>query len=53
MPNEIRVVPGIPRTLSGRSWRCRCGRSLLGTPVEDAANPDAMAIREVLRHFTP
>jgi acetoacetyl-CoA synthetase len=26
---------------------------LLGVPVEDAANPDAMANPDVLRFFTP
>jgi acetoacetyl-CoA synthetase len=53
VPNEIRVVPGIPRTLSGKKLEVPVRKILLGTPVEDAANPDAMANPEVLRHFTP
>ncbi|WP_336207813.1 acetoacetate--CoA ligase [Nonomuraea sp. LPB2021202275-12-8] len=53
VPNEIRAVPGIPRTLSGKKLEVPVRRILLGTPVEQAANPDAMANPEVLRHFTP
>ncbi len=51
VPNEIRVVPGIPRTLSGKKLEVPIRRILLGTPVEQAANPDAMANPEVLSHF--
>ncbi|MCK2221142.1 acetoacetate--CoA ligase [Actinomadura sp. ATCC 31491] len=53
VPNEIRVVPGIPRTLSGKKLEVPVRKILLGTPVEQAANPDAMANPEVLRHFQP
>ncbi|MFC5826852.1 acetoacetate--CoA ligase [Nonomuraea insulae] len=53
VPNEIHVVPGIPRTLSGKKLEVPVRKILLGTPVEQAANPDAMANPEVLRHFTP
>ncbi|MEV0591279.1 acetoacetate--CoA ligase [Nonomuraea cavernae] len=53
VPNEIRAVPGIPRTLSGKKLEVPVRKILLGTPVEQAANPDAMANPEVLRHFTP
>jgi acetoacetyl-CoA synthetase len=53
VPNEIRVVPGIPRTLSGKKLEVPIRRILLGTPVEQAANPDAMANPEVLSHFRP
>jgi acetoacetyl-CoA synthetase len=52
VPDEIRVVPGIPRTLSGKKLEVPVRKILLGTPVEQAANPDAMANPEVLRHFT-
>ncbi len=51
VPNEIHVVPGIPRTLSGKKLEVPVRKILLGTPVEQAANPDAMANPEVLRHF--
>ena len=53
VPDEIRAVPGIPRTLSGKKLEVPVRRILTGTPVEQAANPDAMANPEVLRHFTP
>ncbi|MBT2224671.1 acetoacetate--CoA ligase [Nonomuraea sp. NEAU-A123] len=53
VPNEIHAVPGIPRTLSGKKLEVPVRKILLGTPVEEAANPDAMANPEVLRHFKP
>ncbi|WP_328708267.1 AMP-binding enzyme [Microbispora hainanensis] len=53
VPDEIHVVPGIPRTLSGKKLEVPVRKILLGTPVEKAANPDAMANPEVLAHFTP
>lgn len=53
VPDEIIEVPGIPRTLSGKKLEVPVRKILLGTPVEQAANPDAMANPEVLRHFMP
>ncbi|MEU0566260.1 acetoacetate--CoA ligase [Nonomuraea sp. NPDC005983] len=53
VPNEIVAVPGIPRTLSGKKLEVPVRKILLGTPVEQAANPDAMANPEVLEHFKP
>ncbi|WP_169950484.1 acetoacetate--CoA ligase [Microbispora sp. H11081] len=53
VPDEIHVVPGIPRTLSGKKLEVPVRKILLGTPVEKAANPDAMANPEVLTHFAP
>ncbi|MFG3436003.1 acetoacetate--CoA ligase [Nonomuraea sp. NPDC047897] len=53
VPDEIRAVPGIPRTLSGKKLEVPVRKILLGTPVEQAANPDAMANPEVLAHFRP
>ncbi|MDF2708244.1 MAG: acetoacetate--CoA ligase, partial [Nonomuraea muscovyensis] len=53
VPDEIRAVPGIPRTLSGKKLEVPVRKILLGTPVEQAANPDAMANPEVLTHFRP
>jgi acetoacetyl-CoA synthetase len=53
VPDEISAVPGIPRTLSGKKLEVPVRKILLGTPVEKAANPDAMANPEVLVHFTP
>jgi acetoacetyl-CoA synthetase len=53
VPDEIRAVPGIPRTLSGKKLEVPVRRILLGTPVADAADPDALANPEVLSHFAP
>jgi acetoacetyl-CoA synthetase len=53
VPDEIRVVPGVPRTLSGKKLEVPVRKILLGTPVEKAANRDAMANPEVLEYFTP
>ena len=53
VPDEIRAVPGIPRTLSGKKLEVPVRRILLGTPVADAADPDALANPEVLRYFAP
>ncbi|WP_371780540.1 acetoacetate--CoA ligase [Streptosporangium subroseum] len=53
VPNEIIEVPGIPRTLSGKKLEVPIRKILLGVPPEKAANLDAMANPEVLRHFIP
>ncbi|MGH3272838.1 MAG: acetoacetate--CoA ligase, partial [Streptosporangiaceae bacterium] len=53
VPDEIRQVPGIPRTLSGKKLEVPVRRILLGTPVAEAADPDSMANPEVLRYFVP
>ena len=53
VPDEIRAVPGIPRTLSGKKLEVPVRRILLGTPVAEAADPDALANPEVLRYFSP
>ncbi|MEV0967445.1 acetoacetate--CoA ligase [Microtetraspora glauca] len=53
VPDEFHRVPGIPRTLSGKKLEVPVRKILLGTPVEKAANPDAMANPEVLSHFVP
>ncbi|WP_030165748.1 acetoacetate--CoA ligase [Spirillospora albida] len=52
VPDEIREVPGIPRTLSGKKLEVPVRKILQGTPVDRAANRDAMANPEVLPHFT-
>jgi acetoacetyl-CoA synthetase len=53
VPDEVHEVPGIPRTLSGKKLEVPVRKILLGTPVEQAANPDAMANPEVLAYFRP
>jgi acetoacetyl-CoA synthetase len=51
VPDEIHQVPGIPRTLSGKKLEVPVRRILLGTPVAEAADPDALANPEVLAWF--
>jgi acetoacetyl-CoA synthetase len=53
VPDEIRQVPGIPRTLSGKKLEVPVRKILMGTPVADAADPDALANPEVLASFVP
>jgi acetoacetyl-CoA synthetase len=53
VPDEIIEVPGIPRTLSGKKLEVPVRKILLGTPVADAADPDALANPEVLSYFAP
>src|SRR5450631_1177635 len=52
VPDQIREVPGIPRTLSGKKLEVPVRKILLGTPVAQAADPDALANPEVLKFFT-
>ena len=53
VPDEINQVPGIPRTLSGKKLEVPVRKILLGTPLADAADPDALANPEVLSYFAP
>jgi acetoacetyl-CoA synthetase len=53
VPDEINQVPGIPRTLSGKKLEVPVRKILLGTPVAEAADPDALANPDVLRWFSP
>jgi acetoacetyl-CoA synthetase len=53
VPDEIHQVPAVPRTLSGKKLEVPVRRILLGTPVTEAADPDAIANPEVLALFTP
>jgi acetoacetyl-CoA synthetase len=53
VPDEIHQVPGIPRTLSGKKLEVPVRKILLGTPLADAVDPDALANPEVLASFAP
>jgi acetoacetyl-CoA synthetase len=53
VPDSIHQVPGIPRTLSGKKLEIPVRKILLGTPVSQAADPDALANPDVLAHFAP
>ncbi len=51
VPNEIFVAPEIPRTLSGKKMELPVKKLLLGMPVEEVANPDAMSNPGSLTYF--
>jgi acetoacetyl-CoA synthetase len=53
VPDEIHVVPGVPRTLSGKKLEIPVRKILLGTPVPEAADPSALANPEVLSSYAP
>ena len=53
VPDEVRAVPGVPRTLSGKKLEIPVRKILLGTPVEQAADPSALANPEVLGAYAP
>jgi acetoacetyl-CoA synthetase len=51
VPDEIRAVPAVPRTLSGKLLELPVKRILMGTPPEEAASRDALANPEALDWF--
>jgi acetoacetyl-CoA synthetase len=53
VPDVIKQVPGIPRTLSGKKLEVPVRKILRGVPVADAADPDALANPDVLPYFAP
>jgi acetoacetyl-CoA synthetase len=53
VPDEIHVVPGVPRTLSGKKLEIPVRKILQGTPVSEAADPSALANPEVLSSYAP
>jgi len=52
VPDQILVVPGIPRTLSGKKLEVPVRKILQGADPDKAANRDSMANPEVLQYFT-
>jgi acetoacetyl-CoA synthetase len=51
VPNDIFVIPEIPRTLSGKKLEVPVKKIMKGVPIEKAANPDSMSNPHVLRYF--
>ena len=51
VPDEIRAVPAIPRTLSGKVLEVPVKRILSGEPVERTVSRDALANPDALRPF--
>jgi len=51
VPDRIVQLAEIPVTLTGKKLEVPVRKILLGTPVADAADPDALANPEVLAYF--
>jgi acetoacetyl-CoA synthetase len=51
VPDEVRAVPAIPRTLSGKVLEVPVKRILCGEPVERSVSRDALANPEALQPF--
>ncbi len=51
VPNEIRAISAVPRTLSGKVLEVPVKRILTGTPAEQAASRESLANPEALDYF--
>jgi acetoacetyl-CoA synthetase len=51
VPNEIRQIKAVPRTLSGKVLEVPVKRILTGTPAEQAASRESLANPEALDYF--
>ena len=51
VPNEVRAIAEIPRTLSGKVLEVPVKRILTGTPVERAASRESLANPAALDPF--
>jgi acetoacetyl-CoA synthetase len=51
VPNEIRQIAEVPRTLSGKVLEVPVKRILMGTPVAEAASRESLANPEALDYF--
>jgi acetoacetyl-CoA synthetase len=51
VPDEVRAVPEIPRTLSGKTLEVPVKRILSGEPVDSTVSRDALANPDALRPF--
>jgi acetoacetyl-CoA synthetase len=51
VPNEIRQIPAVPRTLSGKVLEVPVKRILTGTPADEAASRESLANPEALDYF--
>ena len=52
VPNEIRAIAEVPRTLSGKLLEVPVKKILMGTPAEKAASRDSLANPKALDYFT-
>jgi acetoacetyl-CoA synthetase len=52
VPNEVRQISAVPRTLSGKVLEVPVKRILMGAPAEEAASRESLANPEALDYFT-
>jgi acetoacetyl-CoA synthetase len=52
IPNEIRQIAAVPRTLSNKVLEVPVKRILMGTPAEEAASRESLANPEALDYFS-
>jgi acetoacetyl-CoA synthetase len=51
VPDEILVIPEVPRTLSGKKVEVPIKKLLMGMPVEKAVSADAMSNPQTIQYF--
>jgi acetoacetyl-CoA synthetase len=51
VPDEIRQIDEVPRTLSGKVLEVPVKRILMGTPADQAASRESLANPEALDYF--
>jgi acetoacetyl-CoA synthetase len=51
VPDEIRQIASVPRTLSGKALEVPVKRILTGTPAAEAASRESLANPEALDYF--
>ena len=51
VPDEIYVIPEVPKTLNGKKLEVPVKRILMGTPAEEAVSRDAMSNPQSLQFF--
>jgi len=51
VPNEVRAIPEVPRTLSGKLLEVPVKRILTGTPADQAASRESLANPQSLDYF--
>ncbi len=51
VPDDVFVIPEVPRTLSGKKLEVPVKKIFMGTPVEKAISVDAMSNPQVMQYF--
>lgn len=51
VPDEILMIPEVPRTLSGKKMEVPIKKLLMGVPVEQAVSADAMSNPQTIQYF--